>query len=83
MAAPRRDSAGRAVDALASPALTNQIGVIGIATPITAWLAARGTTKNALLIVETVIVMALVGSHVWLRKRYIQLRRDNNDRDMD
>ncbi|MFI1169651.1 hypothetical protein ACH4UM_40450 [Streptomyces sp. NPDC020801] len=83
MAAPRSDSAGRAVDALASPALTNLIGVIGIVTPITAWLAARGTTKNALLIVETVVVMALVGSHIWLRKRFIQLRRANNLRDMD
>lgn len=83
MAVPRSDSAGRAVDALASPAITNLIGVIGIVTPITAWLAARGTTKNALLIVETVIVMALVGSHIWLRKRFIQLRRANNLRDMD
>ncbi|QNT98370.1 hypothetical protein HEP81_08142 (plasmid) [Streptomyces griseofuscus] len=83
MAAPRSDSAGRAVDALASPAITNLIGIIGIITPVTAWLTARGTTKNALLIAETVIVMALVGSHIWLRKRYIQLRRANNLRSMD
>ncbi|MEV4506673.1 hypothetical protein [Streptomyces klenkii] len=83
MAAPRRDSAGRAVDALASPALANVIGLAGIVTPIVAWLTARGTTKNVLLVVETVIVMLLVGSHIWLRKRFIQLRRANSLRDMD
>ncbi|MEU1377988.1 hypothetical protein ABZ442_30690 [Streptomyces triculaminicus] len=82
MAAPRRDS-GRAVDVLASPALANVIGLAGIVTPIAAWLTARGTTKNVLLVVETVIVMLLVGSHIWLRKRFIQLRRANNLRDMD
>ena len=73
MAAPRRESAGRAVDALASPALANIIGLAGIITPIIAWLTARGTTRNA-LVAETVIVMLLVGSHIWLRKRYIQLK---------
>ncbi|MFE4577430.1 hypothetical protein [Streptomyces chartreusis] len=83
MAAARRDSAGRGVDVLASPVITNLIGLIGILTPITAWLTAGGTTKNALLIVETVVVMALVGSHIWLRKAFIQLRRANNLRDMD
>ncbi|MEU6481040.1 hypothetical protein ABZ858_30015 [Streptomyces sp. NPDC047017] len=56
---------------------------MGIVTPIIAWLTARGTTKNVLLIAETVIVMMLVGSHIWLRKRFIQLRRSNNLRDMD
>ncbi|MFB1044447.1 hypothetical protein [Streptomyces chrestomyceticus] len=82
MAAPR-SGPGRAADALASPALTNLIGLIGIVTPIIAWLTAQGTTKNVLLVAETVIVMLLVGSHIWLRKRFITLRRTNSLRDMD
>ncbi|MFL4909404.1 hypothetical protein ACJ6WF_41030 [Streptomyces sp. MMS24-I2-30] len=82
MAAQRRDP-GRAADVLASPVLANLIGLAGIITPVLAWLTARGTTKNVLLAAETVIVMALVGSHIWLRKRFIQLRRANNLRDMD
>lgn len=83
MAAPRSGSAGRAVDALASPALTNAIGLVGIITPVAAWLTAQGTTKNILLVAETLIVMLLVGSHIWLRRRFITLRRANNLRDMD
>ncbi|CAM5594306.1 hypothetical protein [Streptomyces abikoensis] len=83
MAAPRRDSGSRAVDALASPALTNLIGLAGIITPLAAWLTARGTTKNALLVAETVIVMALVASHIWLQRRFITLPRANNLKAMD
>ncbi|MFJ3762497.1 hypothetical protein [Streptomyces sp. NPDC090080] len=83
MAAVRRDSAGWGVDVLASPAITNLIGLIGILTPITAWLTTGRATKNAVLIVESVVVVALVGSHIWLRKAYIQLRRANSLRDMD
>ncbi|MFI1972855.1 hypothetical protein BLA24_30885 [Streptomyces cinnamoneus] len=83
MTAPRRGPASRAADALASPVLNNLIGLVGIVTPIVAWLSARGTAKNVLLVAETVIVMVLVGSHIWLRQRFITLRRANNLRSMD
>ncbi|GGP79990.1 hypothetical protein [Streptomyces melanogenes] len=82
MAAPR---ASRAADALASPALANLIGLAGIIIPIAAWLSGRtsSSARTILLVAETLIVMLLVASHLWLRKRYIHLRRATNLQAMD
>ncbi|MFI9206263.1 hypothetical protein [Streptomyces sp. NPDC053048] len=83
MSAPPQRSAARPIDALASPALTNLLGIVGIVTPVAAWATAQPDIKNLLLIVETVIVLVLVGTHLWLRKRFITLRRANNLKSMD
>ncbi|GAA1930436.1 hypothetical protein [Streptantibioticus ferralitis] len=83
MSAPRRTPAARTASALASPALTNAIGLIGIVTPIVAWANSGRGVKNILLVAETVIVLVLVATHIWLRRRFITLRRANNLNAMD
>ncbi|WP_367141008.1 MULTISPECIES: hypothetical protein [Streptomyces] len=83
MTAPPRSPGVRAFDALASPALTNALAVIGIITPVAAWVTAQPDVKNVLIIAETVIVLILLASHLWLRSRYITLRRANNLKTMD
>ncbi|MFF5130984.1 hypothetical protein ACFY41_29185 [Streptomyces syringium] len=83
MPAPPRNPAARTFDALASPALTNLIALAGIITPALAWASSRPGVKNALIIVETALVLLLAGTHLWLRKRYITLRRAHNLKSMD
>ncbi|MCM2424224.1 hypothetical protein [Streptomyces sp. RKAG293] len=83
MPAPRRDPVTRAADALASPVLNALIGLAGIIIPIAAWVSASASVKNTLLIAETAIVIALTGNHLWLRKRFITLRRATNLKAMD
>jgi hypothetical protein len=80
---PRHSPAGQAISALASPALANVIGLAGIITPIIAWANSGRGVKNVLLIAETVIVLVLVVTHIWLRRRFITLRRANNLGAMD
>ncbi|MEW1678107.1 hypothetical protein [Streptomyces noursei] len=75
--------ASRTLDALASPGLANLIGLVGIITPVVAWATKAPDLKNVLLAAETGIVVVLVGSHIWLRKRFITLRRAHNLKAMD
>ncbi|MFE2292016.1 hypothetical protein [Streptomyces sp. NPDC059452] len=83
MTEQRRDPVVRATEALVSPLLGSLIGLAGIVVPVVAWISARAEVKNALLITETVIVIILMASHLWLRKAYITLRRVNNLKRMD
>ncbi|MEU3754844.1 hypothetical protein AB0H17_19045 [Streptomyces olivoreticuli] len=83
MPAPRRDPATRVVDALASPVLNALIGLAGIAVPVIAWVNARSSVKNSLLMAETVIVIVMTANHLWLRKAFITLRRVTNLKTMD
>ncbi|GHF74111.1 hypothetical protein GCM10010218_64050 [Streptomyces mashuensis] len=82
-APPRRTPAARTFDALASPALTNLLGVIGVITPVAAWVTAQPGVKNLLITAETAIVLALVATHLWRQSRYITLPRTHNLKSMD
>ncbi|MFF7234476.1 hypothetical protein [Streptomyces sioyaensis] len=82
MPAPQRP-ASQAANALASPALANIIALAGIATPLAAWAIKAPDIKNVLLAAETAIVLVLASSHIWLRRRYITLRRAHNLKSMD
>ncbi|MEU3356127.1 hypothetical protein [Streptomyces sp. NPDC037389] len=82
-APPNRSSGARAVDALASSALTNLIAVVGIITPVAAWATSQPDIKNLLIIAETVIVLVLLANLLWRRSRFIPLRRANNLKAMD
>ncbi|WP_327075646.1 hypothetical protein OG196_43925 (plasmid) [Kitasatospora purpeofusca] len=77
MAAPRRDTTTRIADLLSSPLLNGVIGVVGLATPIIGW-ASSAVSLEAVLVVETVLVLLLVANHIWMRQVYIHLRRANN-----
>ncbi|MEU5547849.1 hypothetical protein AB0G85_36970 [Streptomyces sioyaensis] len=71
MPAPQRP-ASQAANALASPALANILALAGIATPLAAWAIKAPDIKNVLLAAETaIVVLVLVSSHIWLRRRYI------------
>ncbi|MEV3860043.1 hypothetical protein AB0J38_37765 [Streptomyces sp. NPDC050095] len=79
----QRDPARRAADVLASPVLNALIGLAGIVIPVVAWVNSQTGVKNALLGVETLIVIAFTANHFWQRSRYITLPRANADRFMD
>ncbi|MER6144938.1 hypothetical protein ABT174_33725 [Streptomyces sparsogenes] len=85
MPAPRRDPASRIADTLASPILNALIGLAGIVIPVIAWVSARASVRNGLLIAETAIVIIIVmtANHLWLRKAFITLRRATNLKAMD
>ncbi len=83
MPAPRRDPVDLAVSALASPVLNAIVGIAGVALPIIAWISTQASMKNGLLVAESVIVVFLAASHLWLRKTFITLRRANNLKTMD
>jgi hypothetical protein len=78
---PRRDAGTRVAEALSSQALNAVVGIAGLAVPAVAWASQQEGMKNVLLAVETVLLLLMVGNHMWLRRIYIQLRRAN-DRDM-
>lgn len=59
--APQRPAL-RSIDALASPALANLIGLAGIITPVVAWATKAPDIKNVLLAAETAIVLVLVAA---------------------
>ncbi|MEU6331995.1 hypothetical protein ABZ851_32780 [Streptomyces sp. NPDC047049] len=82
MSAPRQDPVRRLADLVGSPVLSGVIGLAGVIIPVIAWVNER-VNKDYLLIAETVIVLALVANHLWLRKRFITLRRATNLRAMD
>ncbi|TDT93326.1 hypothetical protein EDD99_8135 [Streptomyces sp. 846.5] len=77
MAAARRDPVDVVVNVLGSPVLNAIIGIVGVAIPVMAWVSTQSSVKNGLFAVETVIVVLLVVNHMWLRQRFLQLRRAN------
>ncbi|MGW1074949.1 hypothetical protein [Streptomyces sp. NPDC002537] len=83
MPAPRRDPVSRAVDALSSPVLNALVGLAGVVIPVLAWISARASVKNGLLIAETAIVIVMTANHLWLRKAFLTLRRATSLRAMD
>lgn len=83
MPAPQRDPARRAADILASPVLNGLIGLAGIVIPVIAWVNSQTGVKNALLGVETLIVIAFTANHFWQQHRYIILPRAGGLRAMD
>jgi len=80
-APPRRDLGDRIAEALSSQALNALVGIAGLAVPVVAWAKQQAGLTSILLSVETVLLLLMVGNHVWLRSICIQLRRAN-DRDM-
>ncbi|NEC88072.1 hypothetical protein [Streptomyces sp. SID12501] len=83
MSTSRNDGVTRAKDWLISPVLNALIGLAGIVVPVIAWVNEQTGVKNALLLTETVLVVWLTANHLWLRSRYITLRRANNLKAMD
>ncbi|MFJ4674041.1 hypothetical protein [Kitasatospora purpeofusca] len=77
MVAPRRDTTTKVADLLSSPVLNGVIGVVGLATPVVGWVSSA-VSLEAVLVVETVLVLLLVANHIWMRQVYIHLRRANN-----
>ncbi|MCT9081309.1 hypothetical protein [Streptomyces fulvoviolaceus] len=63
--------------------LNGLIGLAGIVVPVVAWLNSQTGVKNALLGVETLIVVAFTANHFWQRRRYIILPRTSGLRSMD
>ncbi|MFJ9420363.1 hypothetical protein ACIRPT_40375 [Streptomyces sp. NPDC101227] len=82
MPAPRQDLVRRLADLVGSPELSGVIGLAGVIIPVIAWVNERANTK-ALLMAETVIVLALTANHLWLRSRFITLRPATNLKGMD
>jgi hypothetical protein len=72
---PRKDLAERVADILSSPAVNVLAGIVGIAIPVIAWASRRVATADILLAVESVLVLSLVSSHLWLHRTHIYLPR--------
>ncbi|OCC09084.1 hypothetical protein [Streptomyces sp. PTY087I2] len=83
MTEQRRDPVSRATEVLLSPVLSSLVGLAGVVVPVAAWVSERAEVRNALMIAETVIVIALTATLLWLRKAHITLRRVNNLKHMD
>lgn len=77
----RPDFVTRLLSVLSAPAVNVAVGLLGLAVPIAAWSASRVSVKNALLVVETVLLLLVITNHLILRRMFVQLRRANN-RDM-
>jgi hypothetical protein len=60
---------------LTSPAANTVLAVLGLIVPALAWAIGRTWAKDALLVLETVLVVAMAGHMAWVRRAYIQLRR--------
>lgn len=76
MAAPRRDLTAQITDLLSAPVLNAVIGAVGVITPVVGWFNS-GVNLKVVLGVETVLLLLLAASHIWLRSAFIQLRRAN------
>ena len=70
-----KDIVERFADILSSPVLNVLVGITGVAMPAIVWASHRTATADILLACETVLVLFLVTSHVWLRRTHIYLRR--------
>lgn len=70
-----KDMADRVADALSSPVLNVLVGIAGVAMPVIAWASHRAEAAGTVLAVETMLVLFLVVSHVWLRRSHALVRR--------
>jgi hypothetical protein len=74
---PDKDLTYRIGDAFTSQVANTFYAIIGLLIPIYSWISGSGQVKNILLIVETLLIVVVVGSQVWLRGAYLRLRRAN------
>lgn len=72
-----RDLAYRIGDAVSSQVANTCYAIISLAITIWTWISASGDAKNILVGLETVVVIVVIGSQVWLRGAYLRLRRAN------
>jgi hypothetical protein len=74
---------GRRENFITSPASNTILAVLGLLVPALAWLVKKAIVVDALLLIETLIVIVLAWYHFWLRSAYHQLRRANSRRMSD
>lgn len=74
-ASPRRDAVERLADIVSSPVLNVLVGIVGVVMPVIVWASHRAATAGIVLAVETILLLALVISHLWLRRTHIYLHR--------
>lgn len=72
-----KDTVSRVAGFLSSATVNTVVGVAGVAIPVAAWVNSSSTVKNALLGIETALVVGMAANQVWLRRIYLQLRRAN------
>jgi hypothetical protein len=70
-----KDVVDRFVAVMSSPVLNVLVGITGVVLPVIAWASNRAMTTDILLGAETLLVLLLVISHLWLRRTHICLRR--------
>jgi hypothetical protein len=74
-ASSRGDAVERLADIMSSPVLNVLVGIAGVVMPVIVWASHRMAAAGIALTVETVLLLALVISHLWLRRTHIYLRR--------
>jgi hypothetical protein len=74
-ASPPRDVVERIADIVSSPALNVLVGIAGVVMPVVVWASHRPAAVDLVLAAETILLLALVFSHLWLRRTHIYLRR--------
>jgi hypothetical protein len=74
-ASSRRDAVERVADIVSSPVLNVLVGIVGVVMPVIVWASHRMAAAGIVLAVETILLVALVISHLWLRRTHIYLRR--------
>jgi hypothetical protein len=60
---------------VASPHFNAVVGIVGLLTPLAAWVLGRESVRNILFGIETFLLVLIVTRHAWLQRSYIQLRR--------
>ena len=51
------------------------VGIAGVAMPVIVWASHRMAAASIVVAIETILLLALVISHLWLRRTHIYLRR--------
>lgn len=74
-ASSRRDAVERLADIVSSPVLNVLVGIVGVVMPVIVWVSHRMAAADIVLVLETILLLALVISHFWLRRTHIYLRR--------
>ena len=63
-ASPRRDAVERIADVVSSPAFNVLVGIVGVVMPVIVWASHRMAAVGVVLAVETMLLLALVTSHL-------------------
>lgn len=74
-ASSRRDAVERLADIVSSPVLNVLVGIASVVMPVIVLVSHRMAAADIILVLETILLLALVISHLWLRQTY------NSDRD--